>query len=109
MQKPPYRTIVYIDGFNFYYGAIRGTPWKWLDAYILFQKILGHQNKLLKVKYFTARIQPSAKDPGVKIRQDTYLRALQAHNPLIELYFGHFLRHEISMEHSNPPPATVKV
>lgn len=109
MQKPLYRTTVYIDGFNFYYGEIRGTPWKWLDPYKLFQKILGSQNNPLKVKYFTARVQPSTKDPGVKIRQDTYLRALQSHNPLIELYFGHFLRHEISMDHSNPPPATVKV
>lgn len=26
--KRPYRTIVYVDGFNFYYGAVRGTPWK---------------------------------------------------------------------------------
>jgi hypothetical protein len=22
---------VYIDGFNFYYGAAKGTPHKWLD------------------------------------------------------------------------------
>lgn len=47
MQKPPYRTIVYIDGFNFYYGEIRGTPWKWLDPYKLFQNILGSSNTLL--------------------------------------------------------------
>jgi hypothetical protein len=25
------RTIVYIDGFNLYYRALRGTPHKWLD------------------------------------------------------------------------------
>jgi hypothetical protein len=30
------RTIVYIDGFNFYYGSVyygsvKGTPYKWLD------------------------------------------------------------------------------
>ena len=29
--KHRHRTIVYIDGFNFYYGAIRGTQYKWLD------------------------------------------------------------------------------
>jgi 6-hydroxy-3-succinoylpyridine 3-monooxygenase len=28
------RTIVYIDGYNLYYGAVRGTPWKWLDRSI---------------------------------------------------------------------------
>jgi len=25
------RTVIYIDGFNLYYGALRGTPYKWLD------------------------------------------------------------------------------
>ncbi len=24
-------TNVYVDGFNFYYGAVKGTPYKWLD------------------------------------------------------------------------------
>ncbi len=92
MPKLPYRTIVYVDGFNFYYGEVRGTSWKWLDPAALFQKVLGPQNKLEKVKYFTARVQPSPRDPNVNVRQDTYLRALQAHCRLVELHFGHFLR-----------------
>ena len=25
------RTIVYVDGFNLYYGLLRGKPWLWLD------------------------------------------------------------------------------
>ena len=25
------RTFVYVDGFNLYYGALKSTPWKWLD------------------------------------------------------------------------------
>ena len=24
------RTFVYVDGFNLYYGALKGKPWKWL-------------------------------------------------------------------------------
>lgn len=109
MAKGPYRTIVYVDGFNFYYGEVRGTPWKWLDPVALFQKLLGPQNTLVKIKYFTARVQPSTSDPTVQDRQDAYLRALQAHCPLVDLYYGHFLRHRISMEHANPPPASVDV
>ena len=109
MPKPPYRTIVYVDGFNFYYGEVRGTLWKWLDPAVLFQKVLGPQNKLEKVKYFTARVQPSPRDPNVNVRQDAYLRALQAHCRLVELHFGHFLRHRISMESANPPPPTLEV
>ncbi len=26
------RTTIYIDGFNFYYRGVRGTPYKWLDV-----------------------------------------------------------------------------
>ena len=25
------RTIVYVDGFNFYYGVLKNTRYKWLD------------------------------------------------------------------------------
>jgi hypothetical protein len=103
------RTIVYVDGFNFYYGAVKGTPWKWLDPAALFSRVLGPRNRLVKVKYFTARVQPTPSDPDVHVRQDMYLRALLAHCPLVELYFGHFLRHRVLMEHALPPPATVPV
>lgn len=109
MPKGPYRTIVCVDGFNFYYGEIRGTSWKWLDPEALFRNVLGPQNTLVKIKYFTARVQPSPADPNVNVRQDTYLRALKAYCPLVDLYYGHFLRHRVSMEHANPPPASVPV
>lgn len=109
MPNPAYRTAIYIDGFNFYYGTVRGTPWKWLDVQLLFEKALGPQNKINKIKYFTARVQPSTTDPNVNVRQDTYLRALTAYCPRVELYYGHFLRHRTRMEHVNPPPPTVEV
>ena len=109
MPRRHHRTIVYVDGFNFYYGTVRGTPWKWLDPVALFQKVLGPQNTLIKIKYFTARVKPSTRDPHVNVRQDVYLRALQAYCPLVELHFGHFLRHRIAMEHANPPPNSVYV
>jgi 6-hydroxy-3-succinoylpyridine 3-monooxygenase len=32
------RTRIYIDGYNFYYGCLRGTPHKWLDLLPLFVK-----------------------------------------------------------------------
>ena len=76
---------------------------------MLFRKVLGPENRLARVKYFTARVQASPNDPTVQDRQDAYLRALCAHCPLVELYYGYFLRHQISMEHANPPPANVEV
>jgi uncharacterized LabA/DUF88 family protein len=103
------RTIVYIDGYNFYYGAVRGTPCKWLDPVALFLKVLGPQNDLLKIRYYTARVQPTPYDPDVNVRQDAYLRALQAHCPIVELHYGHFLRHKVVMENAYPPPNRVTV
>ena len=50
------RTFVYVDGFNLYYGALRGTPWKWLDPVALFEKVLQSQHDIVAVKYFTARV-----------------------------------------------------
>ena len=109
MAKDAYRTTVYIDGFNFYYGEVRGTPLKWLDPVALFHRVLGPQNQLTKIKYFTARVQPTPSNPAAQSRQDAYLRALEAHCPLLEPHFGHFLRHNIWMEHANPPPPKVEV
>ena len=106
---PSHRTIVYVDGFNFYYGEVRNTPFKWLDPIALFGKVLGPQNVLLKVKYFTARVQPTPYDPNANVRQDAYLRALQAYCPSVELHYGHFLRHQIWAENANPPPRKVSI
>ncbi|SMC57054.1 hypothetical protein [Polynucleobacter kasalickyi] len=79
MAKSKLRTIVYIDGFNFYYGQLKDSPYKWLDLVKLFKTILGDENNLIKVKYITARVQPTDRDPQVNIRQDTYFRALEAY------------------------------
>lgn len=33
------RSIIYVDGFNFYYGAVRGTSHKWLNLERLFERL----------------------------------------------------------------------
>jgi uncharacterized LabA/DUF88 family protein len=103
------RTIVYVDGFNLYYGQLKGTPYKWLDPQILFGNVLASVNQIIAVKYFTARVQPTPTDPAVHVRQDAYFQALGLCCPLVELHFGHFLRHKVRMGNANPPPATVEV
>lgn len=109
MKRTRLRTIVYVDGFNFYYGQVKGTPWKWLDLTLLFEQVLAPQNHVMKVKYFTARVQPTTKDPEVSKRQDVYFRALRRHCEKVEICLGHFLRHEVWMENANPPPQKAKV
>src|SRR5690242_8430004 len=69
-------TNVYIDGFNLYYGAVRGTPYKWLNLAELC-RIMLPQNQIKSIKYFTARVEPRPHDPGQATRQQTYIRALR--------------------------------
>lgn len=109
MKNKQLRTIVYVDGFNFYYGLLKGSACKWLDLQALFGRVLSVQNQVVNIKYFTARVQPTPANPSVHTRQDAYLRALAACCPLVEVSFGHFLRHRIRMEHAEPPPNTVPV
>ena len=87
-EESPPQTIVYIDGFNFYYGAVKGTALKWLDFRALAAALLrGHH--ITRVKYFTARVQDRADDLGLSQRQDTYIRALEAHSE-VEIHYGQF-------------------
>lgn len=69
--------IVYIDGFNLYYGAVRNTPYRWLNLETLCQRMLPH-------------------DPQAPLRQQIYLRALRT-LPSIKTIFGHFLTHSVPM------------
>ena len=96
------RTFVYVDGFNLYYGALKGTPWKWLDLPALFSKVLQPHHDTLKVKYVTARVSGTPADPSKPQRQDVYLRTLRRHRPEVEVYFGHFLSHKIRAPLAHP-------
>jgi len=86
------RTYVYVDGFNFYYGAVKETPYKWLDFKSLFQKLLAPAHQILSIKYFTSTVT-GIFDPNSPVRQKTYIRALKKHIPEISVYYGHFLSH----------------
>ena len=88
------RTYIYVDGFNLYYGALKGSPWKWLDLVALFQRILQPKNQIVAVKYFTAKVSATHNDLSKPQRQDTYLRALLHYRPEVEVYYGHFLSHK---------------
>ena len=96
------RTFVYVDGFNLYYGALKGTPWKWLDLPALFARVLQSHHDILKVKYYTARVSGTPADQSKPQRQDVYLRALQHYRPEVEAYFGHFLSHPVTAPLAEP-------
>ena len=83
------RTWVYVDGFNLYYGALKGTPHKWLDLAALARQVLPATHTVEKIKYFTARVSGAA-DPDAPRRQHLYLSALST-LPEIEIHYGRFL------------------
>jgi uncharacterized LabA/DUF88 family protein len=95
------RTIIYIDGFNFYYRAVKNTPFKSLDFKSLFSKILSPNHQIKQIKYFTALV--SGKYNSSKpLKQQVYLRALQTYIPEIKIYYGHFLTHEVLAPLADP-------
>ena len=96
------RTIVYVDGFNLYYGALKGSSRKWLDLVALFEKVLQPHHEILAIEYFAARVSGTTSDPSKPQRQDIYFRALRRFRPQVEIYFGHFLSHTVRAPLAEP-------
>lgn len=101
------KTVVYVDGFNLYYGALKGTPYRWLDLAKLYNVMLPRDD-IHQIKYFTALVTPRSTNPDQATRQQTYLRALQT-IPNLKIIYGHFLSHEIMMPLAPPRTGYVKV
>lgn len=83
------RTIVYIDGFNLYYRALKGTSHKWLDIAALGAAVLPPPCRILAINYYTAHVSGRL-DPTAPARQHAYLRALQT-LPGVTIHHGNFL------------------
>jgi hypothetical protein len=83
------KVIVYIDGFNLYYRALRKPEHKWLDVQKLAEALLP-EDDIVRVKYFTAMIKPSKLDARKHVRQQVYFRALKT-LPKVELKYGNYL------------------
>ncbi|MEZ7277080.1 NYN domain-containing protein [Pseudoalteromonas sp. 68 DY56-GL68] len=82
------RTRVYIDGYNFYYGCLKNTPYKWLDLAHLFEKHLlprsGITSSILHpnfgIKFYTAEISEKVAEDGSSVDdQRSYHAALKNH------------------------------
>lgn len=89
------RVIVYVDGFNFYYGLRSDRRWKqyyWLDVVKLFEKFMKPGQELVAVKYFSAR---PTNDPGKNSRQYAFFQA-NKENPKFQLILGSYLSKQIT-------------
>lgn len=87
------RINLYVDGFNFYYRALKGNLGaKWLDL----AKLASHLfplHETVRIRYFTARVRPRPSNPDQPLRQAAYLRALET-IPNLTIHFGHFAEHQ---------------
>ncbi len=103
-------TNVYIDGFNLYYRALKGTRFRWLDLRGLSQALFP-QDTINRISYFTALVNPRPDNPGVSRRQYIYLRALATLQDL-EVFYGTFRSGVIRRPLAEPLPglpSTVRV
>lgn len=107
----PLRTRVYIDGYNLYYGCLKGTPHKWLDLIVLFERHIlpssaPHASELLplSIKYFTAKIlEQAAKALDSVSSQARYHTALRKlYDGRIELIEGYYSLTESKARLVNP-------
>lgn len=99
------RTIVYIDGYNLYYGCLKYSEYKWLDIYKLFSehiiKVQSPDSTITQVKFFTADIKAKIATRGEKAlqAQNSYHRALLHSYPdKISIIKGYY-----SLERTNLP------
>ena len=82
------KVIVYIDGFNFYFG-LRSKRWRkyyWLDMVKFAENLLRPHQELVEVNYFSARHTHIDKSK----RQDAFFQANKL-NPKFTLHLGKFL------------------
>ena len=104
-QGQKLRTRIYVDGYNLYYGCLKGTAFKWLDPLALFEKriipsaLLERNGKPLAsellpvaIKFFTAKIlEKAAKAPDSVASQARYHGALRKfHKGRVEVIEGYY-------------------
>jgi len=98
------KTIVYVDGFNLFYGCLKHSDDKWLDLIKLFNRILNEQDptaEIVKIKFFTADIRAKIASHGqlAQQAQQSYHRALERlYADKIDIIKGNF-----SLDKANMP------
>src|ERR1017187_5060739 len=85
----PKKSVVYIDGFNFYYGLLHERPdLKGLN-YLRLAELLRPNDEMLQVKYFTTIVDSDKPVSEKRDRQKRLLRALGLH-PKFKPVWGKF-------------------
>jgi uncharacterized LabA/DUF88 family protein len=94
LPKTP--TIVYVDGFNLYFGTLAQSAFRWLDLERL-ARLLRPSDDLKRVKYFTAMVSGPTRP-----HQEAYLKALST-RPSVEVILGNFKKKTVECANSRCP------
>ncbi|NOT79347.1 MAG: NYN domain-containing protein [Bacteriovoracaceae bacterium] len=98
--KSKKKVVVYVDGFNLYYGCLKDSKYRWLDLLKLSKLLLSDEYEIVKINYFTAHIIDHGTN-GSTTRQGFYLNALKT-IPNLEIKLGKFKKREKTV-YVNPP------
>jgi hypothetical protein len=86
---PRNRCIIYIDGFNFYFGLFKQRPeWRWLNLQSFFEN-LRLDDDVVKIRYFTAIVDEREQISRKRDRQKRFHKALSS-LPKVEVVLGFF-------------------
>lgn len=111
------KTIIYVDGYNLFYGCLKHTSEKWLDLNKLFFEFILHpqapQSTPVTLKFFTADIKAKVATNGhdAQLAQQTYHRALQElYRDKITIIKGYYsLDRARLLAYKKPPDKTERV
>ena len=90
------KVIIYVDGFNFYYGLRNGLRkgWRafyWLNIVKFFEFFIRDNQELVAIKYFSA----SSTNDEQRERQSAFFQA-NKENPKFKLILGKYLKKTIT-------------
>lgn len=89
------KAMIYVDGFNLYFGILQGTPdLKWLNLES-FMDFLRPDEEVVGVRYFTALVDPQKHLSVSRDRQKRYLLALESCSR-IKVVRGNYQMREVS-------------
>lgn len=92
---PRKRAVVYVDGFNLYFGVLQGrSNLKWLNLQS-FMESLRPDEIIVGIRYFTAMVDPQKPTSVCRDRQKRYLQALGS-CPQVEVIMGKYQLREVN-------------
>ena len=76
-NKKNERVVVYIDGFNLYFGMREAgfDHCRWLNLKKLVENLLQPNQQLIEIRYYTSRV---SNNPDKQKRQSIYIEALES-------------------------------